>query len=107
MSREQHRVHGDPQRFEVVADFIAARYGNTIHCIADVAGGKGILTRLLTKKKNFEVELIDPRRTVLKGIDHRLISLILTWQIITICWLDSIRMVRCVNWERQPSFDLL
>ena len=43
MSREQHRVHGDPQRFAVVADFIAARYGNTIHCIADVAGGKGIL----------------------------------------------------------------
>ena len=71
MSRKQHLVHGDPQRFEVVADFIAARYGNTIHYIADVAGGKGILTRLLAKKKNFTCELIDPRRTVLNGIDHR------------------------------------
>ncbi len=71
MSRKQHLVHGDPQRFEVVADFIAARYSNTIHYIADVAGGKGILTRLLAKKKNFACELIDPRRTVLNGIDHR------------------------------------
>ena len=71
MSRRQHLVHGDPQRFEVVADFIAAHYGNTIHYIADVAGGKGILTRLLGKKKNFTCELIDPRRTVLNGIDHR------------------------------------
>ena len=71
MSRKQHPVYGDPQRFEVVADFIASRYGNTIHSVADVAGGKGILTRLLTKKKNFECDLIDPRRTVLKGIAHR------------------------------------
>lgn len=71
MSRRQHLVHGDPRRFEVVADFIASQYGKTIRSIADVAGGKGILTRLLTKKKNFECELIDPRRTVLKGIEHR------------------------------------
>ena len=71
MSRRQHLVHGDPRRFEVVADFIASQYGNTVHNIADVAGGKGILTRLLAKKKNFACELIDPRRTVLKGIDHR------------------------------------
>ena len=55
MSRTQHRVHGDPQRFEVVADFIAAHYGRTIHSVADVAGGKGILTRLLTKKKKFRM----------------------------------------------------
>lgn len=71
MSRNQHPVYGDPQRFEVLADFIAERYSNAIHCIADVAGGKGILTRLLAKKKNFDCELIDPRRTVLKGIEHR------------------------------------
>ena len=71
MSRKQHLVHGDAQRFEVVADFIATRYGATICWIADVAGGKGILTRLLAKKKNFECELIDPRSTVLKNINHR------------------------------------
>lgn len=71
MSRRQHRVHGDPQRFKVLADFIATHYRNSVQSIADVAGGKGILTRLLTKKKNFACELIDPRRTVLKGIEHR------------------------------------
>ena len=27
MSRRQHLVHGDPRRFEVVADFIASQYG--------------------------------------------------------------------------------
>ena len=41
MSRKQHPVYGDPQRFEVVADFIASRYGNEIQSVADVAGGKG------------------------------------------------------------------
>ena len=71
MSRNQHPVYGDPQRFEVIADFIAERYSNAIDCIADVAGGKGILTRLLAKKKNYDCDLIDPRRTVLKGIEHR------------------------------------
>ncbi len=71
MSRQQHRVHGDPRRFEILADFITERYGRSVNAIADVAGGKGVLTRLLTKKMNFACELIDPRRTVLKGIDHR------------------------------------
>lgn len=71
MSRKQHPVYGDPRRFEVVADFVAKRFGRKARYIADVAGGKGILTRLLSKKKNFECDLIDPRRTVLKGIDHR------------------------------------
>lgn len=71
MSRKQHPVYGDPRRFEVVADFVAKRFSRKAHYIADVAGGKGILTRLLSKKKNFECDLIDPRRTVLKGIDHR------------------------------------
>jgi hypothetical protein len=71
MSRKQHPVYGDPRRFEVVADFIAKRFSRKAHYIADVAGGKGILTRLLSKKKNFECDLIDPRRTVLKSIDHR------------------------------------
>ncbi len=71
MSRKQHPVYGDPRRFEMVADFVAKRFSRKARYIADVAGGKGILTRLLSKKKNFECDLIDPRRTVLKGIDHR------------------------------------
>ena len=71
MSRRQHQLYGDPRRFEVVADFIDERFSGQVRYIADIAGGKGVLTRLLSKKKNFECELIDPRRTVLKGILHR------------------------------------
>jgi hypothetical protein len=72
MSRKQHRLYGDPDRFDVMADFIIRRYsGNGVKYIADVAGGKGLLTRMLTKKGNFICELIDPRKTVVKGIPHR------------------------------------
>jgi hypothetical protein len=71
MGRRQHRVYGDPRRFEVVADFVADRFGGKVRYIADVAGGRGILTRLLSKRRGFDCELIDPRRAVLKGIAHR------------------------------------
>lgn len=66
MSR--HRFHGDPERFSVLADFVADRYWHTITYIADVAGGQGMLTRLLTKKYNYDCEVIDPRIHVLKGV---------------------------------------
>ena len=71
MSREQHRVYGDPRRFEVVADFVINRFSEDVRYVADVAGGKGLLTRALSKKGNFVCELIDPRKTVLRGIRHR------------------------------------
>ena len=71
MSRRQHRVYGDPRRFEIVADFVIARFSGKAEYIADVAGGKGLLTRALSKKGNFVCELIDPRKTVLKGVRHR------------------------------------
>ena len=71
MSRKQHRVYGDPRRFEVVADFVTRRFAGEVEYVADVAGGKGLLTRALSKKGNFVCELIDPRKTVLKGIRHR------------------------------------
>lgn len=72
MTRKQHLLYGDPRRFEVTADFVIGRFGGkSVEYIADVAGGKGLLTRLLSKKGNFVCELIDPRRTVLKGIHHR------------------------------------
>lgn len=72
MSRKQHLLYGDPRRFEVVADFVIDRFGREdIEYVADVAGGKGLLTRTLSKKGNFVCELIDPRQTVLKGIRHR------------------------------------
>lgn len=71
MSRKQHPVYGDPRRFEVVADFVSERFAGRAHYVADVAGGKGLLTRQLAKRRGFECELIDPRKTVLKGIAHR------------------------------------
>ncbi|MBX3013944.1 MAG: hypothetical protein KF832_20650 [Caldilineaceae bacterium] len=66
MSR--HRFHGDPERFTVLADFVADHYWRNITYIADVAGGQGMLTRLLTKKYNYDCEVIDPRVHVLKGV---------------------------------------
>ena len=62
MSRQQHLVYGDPNRFQVVADFVLTEFGKQARYIADVAGGKGILTRILNKK-NLDCELIDPRQT--------------------------------------------
>ncbi len=47
MSR--HRFHGDPARFEVVAAFIADRFPDARY-VADVAGGQGMLTRILRKR---------------------------------------------------------
>lgn len=56
----------------MVADFIISRYSKTnVNYVADVAGGKGLLTRCLSKKGNFICELIDPRQSVVKGINHR------------------------------------
>lgn len=66
-----HKVHGDPDRFELVADFISDNYGKTIKYIADVAGGQGMLTRMLNKKYGYESEVIDPRGWALKGVPTR------------------------------------
>ena len=68
MSR--HRFHGDPARFEVVAEFIAARFPDARY-IADVAGGQGMLTRILRKRFGFEAEVIDPRGWTLNGVPSR------------------------------------
>lgn len=67
----RHRFHGDTTRFEVVAAFIHDRYGHSIDYIADVAGGQGMLTRILNKKYNYTCEVVDPRGWVLKGVPNR------------------------------------
>lgn len=67
----RHRFHGDPDRFEIVADYIADRYWKDIKYIADVAGGQGMLCRILNKKYNYVCEVIDPRGWVLKGVENR------------------------------------
>jgi hypothetical protein len=72
MSRKsQHRCHGDPDRFEILADTIYDRYGSQIHYIADVAGGQGLLSRMLNKRYNYHSEVIDPRGHALKGVDSQ------------------------------------
>jgi len=66
----RHRFHGDPERFEVVAEFIAERFPDARY-IADVAGGQGMLTRVLRKRFGYEAELVDPRGWSLKGVPAR------------------------------------
>ena len=66
----RHRFHGDPARFDVVARFIADRFPDARY-IADVAGGQGMLTRILRKRFGFEAEVIDPRGWALKGVPTR------------------------------------
>jgi hypothetical protein len=67
----RHRFHGDSTRFQVIADFIADRYWRDLRYIADVAGGQGMLARILSKQYNYECEVIDPRAWVLKGVQHQ------------------------------------
>lgn len=68
MSR--HRFHGDPTRFQAVADYVAERYWRDVRYIADVAGGQGMLARILSKQYQYTCEVIDPRARVLKGVAH-------------------------------------
>ncbi len=67
----RHRFHGDPKRFEVVAAFIQERFGTTVRYLADVAGGQGMLCRLLRKKYNYDCEVVDPRGRTLQGVPSR------------------------------------
>ena len=69
--RSRHRFHGDRKRFDVVAGFIHDRYGGSIRYIADVAGGQGMLSRILRKKYNYDSEVVDPRGWTLRGVPGR------------------------------------
>lgn len=71
MMMSRHRFHGDPERFVALAEFIAERYWRAVHYIADVAGGQGMLSRILTKKYQYAAEVIDPRSHTLKGVPSR------------------------------------
>ncbi len=67
----RHKFHGDPKRFEVLADFIGQNFQGKVKRIADVGGGQGMLCRFLQKRYNFECEVIDPRNFTLTGIKNR------------------------------------
>lgn len=69
--KNRHRFHGDPSRFETLAEFIHEHYQKRVVYIADVAGGQGMLTRILNKKYNYRCEVVDPRGWVLKGVPSR------------------------------------
>ncbi len=51
--KTQVKCNGDDSRFEEVASFVHSRFGNSIKYIADVAGGQGMLSRILNKKYNY------------------------------------------------------
>ena len=53
----RHRFHGDPMRFLVMAEFLAGRFPEARY-VADVAGGQGMLSRLLQKRHNIESEVM-------------------------------------------------
>lgn len=68
MSR--HRFHGDASRFEAVARFVSTRFP-TARYVADVAGGQGMLARILRKRYGMECDVVDPRGWTLKGVTSR------------------------------------
>lgn len=68
MGRRQVKCHGDENRFEIVAEYVYGRFGDGVKYIADVAGGQGLLSRILNKKYNYVSEVIDPRGYALKGV---------------------------------------
>lgn len=69
--KTQIKLNGAVDRFEEVAEFIHDRFGNSIKYIADVAGGQGMLSRILNKKYNYESEVIDPRHYQVVGVNNR------------------------------------
>ena len=66
-----HSFNGAPERFEVLAEYIYNHYGKSVKYIADVAGGQGMLTRILRKKYNYQSEVFDIREWTLVGVPHR------------------------------------
>lgn len=69
--KTQIKCNGSEERFEEIAQFIYNRFGNSIKYIADVAGGQGMLSRILSKKYNYDVEVIDPRHYQIVGVKNR------------------------------------
>lgn len=66
----RHRFHGDPARFDVLAAFVSRRFPDARY-VADVAGGQGMLARILAKRYGYECDVVDPRGWTLKGVAGR------------------------------------
>jgi len=69
--KTQIKCNGAEGRFEEIAELVYERFGNSIKYIADVAGGQGMLTRILNKKYNYDCEVIDPRHYQVVGVKNR------------------------------------
>lgn len=54
-----------------MAEFINTRFGHSVRYLADVAGGQGMLSRILRKRFNYDCEVIDPRGRTLKGVPNK------------------------------------
>lgn len=65
-----HKFHGDPSRFEAIANYVSSHFGSDVCYVADVAGGQGMLSRFLNKR-GYEAEVIDPRGYTLTGVASR------------------------------------
>lgn len=57
----------------VTADFVAEHFPD-VRYVADVAGGQGMLARLLSKRYNIDCEVVDPRGRTLKGVGGRAVE---------------------------------
>ncbi|QGN32400.1 hypothetical protein [Microlunatus sp. Gsoil 973] len=66
----RHTFHGAPGRFEATARFVADRFPEAQY-VADVAGGQGMLARILAKRYNKQAEVVDPRGWPLRGVSNR------------------------------------
>ena len=55
-----------------MADLVSEIYGRSITpYICDVAGGQGMLSRILSKKYNYQCEVVDPRGHTIKGVSSK------------------------------------
>jgi hypothetical protein len=69
----RHSFHGAPGRFEATAGFVADRFPDARY-VADVAGGQGMLARILAKRYNKQAEVVDPRGWPLRGVASRAVA---------------------------------
>lgn len=69
--KTQIKCNGSEERFEEIARFVYDRFGNSIKYIADVARGQEMLSRILSKKYNYDVEVIDLRHYQIVGVKNR------------------------------------
>jgi hypothetical protein len=67
----RYDFHGDPARFPEVAGLISRVYGRGVKYIADVAGGQGMLSKLLRNRLGYDAEVVDPRGCRIRGVPGR------------------------------------